>query len=625
MICLRFDAGQIAGLEQGLALAARTRGFSMGDGGIPVSVGRCPKGLRLEGRKGQYSLYYGERVSFFRGIALLVGNLEQGKTEFSYTQSPSLNLCGGMLDCSRNAVANTRTVLDHLAFSALMGLNCVMLYTEDTYTVEGYPYFGYMRGRYTPEELKTFDDAAHSLGIELIPCIQTLAHLKTTLRWEYAAKMKDDSDVLLIGEEQTYAFIEAMLKSLRPCFRSNRIHIGMDEAEGVGRGKYMNKHGYRDRFEILSEHLNKVCGLAEKYGFRPMMWSDMFFKLGSKKHIYYDPDAAFPENITQMIPANVDMVYWDYYSTDAERYKAMIRSHEKLGRPLVFAGAVYKWQGLAPNHTMTFAVTHPALQACRELGVKEVFATMWGDDGGEVSQDTMLLGMQLFAEYNYKDTVTREDLMDTFRLCTGFSGEDQWKLAIDDLDDTDIYSMRASLSKQILYMDVLQGLLDKHFREWDLGSFYDKKLAELETLEPCPRLEKLYAYYRTLTPILKKKWNLGIRVRDAYKARDKEALTDCARVCEELLSLYEAFHAAAYDLWMEENKPFGFDRVDLRLGGVMRRIRTAKSRLEAYCRGELPRLEELEEEVLYLEPSRAGKLPFGRLFKTVSTVSAEWG
>ena len=35
-----------------------------------------------------------------------------------------------------------------------MGLNSMMLYTEDTYTVDNYPYFGYLRGRYSKEELK---------------------------------------------------------------------------------------------------------------------------------------------------------------------------------------------------------------------------------------------------------------------------------------------------------------------------------------------------------------------------------------------------------------------------------------------------------------------------------------
>ena len=38
-----------------------------------------------------------------------------------------------------------------------------MLYTEDTYEVDGQPYFGYMRGRYSKEEMKEIDDFAAEL------------------------------------------------------------------------------------------------------------------------------------------------------------------------------------------------------------------------------------------------------------------------------------------------------------------------------------------------------------------------------------------------------------------------------------------------------------------------------
>lgn len=44
------------------------------------------------------------------------------------------------------------------------------LYTEDTYKIDGEPFFGYLRGGYTQEHLKEIDDYAFNLGIEVIPC-----------------------------------------------------------------------------------------------------------------------------------------------------------------------------------------------------------------------------------------------------------------------------------------------------------------------------------------------------------------------------------------------------------------------------------------------------------------------
>ena len=59
---------------------------------------------------------------------------------------------GVMIDMSRNAVMSMDGLKRFLPLLAKMGYNTVFLYTEDTYEVDGEPYFGYMRGRYTKED-----------------------------------------------------------------------------------------------------------------------------------------------------------------------------------------------------------------------------------------------------------------------------------------------------------------------------------------------------------------------------------------------------------------------------------------------------------------------------------------
>ena len=88
---------------------------------------------------------------------------------------------GVMIDMSRNAVMSVDGLKRFLPLLKKMGYNCVMLYTEDTYEVDGEPYFGYMRGRYSKAEMKELDAFAASIGITMIPCIQTLAHLEEKL------------------------------------------------------------------------------------------------------------------------------------------------------------------------------------------------------------------------------------------------------------------------------------------------------------------------------------------------------------------------------------------------------------------------------------------------------------
>ena len=101
------------------------------------------------------------------------------------------------------------------------------------------------------------------------------------------ADITDINDILLIDEPKTYEFIERIFASIAKNFISRNVHIGMDEAYLVGLGKYLDKHGYCNRFELLNRHLAKVSEIARKYGFKVQMWSDMFFRLafGGKYYV----------------------------------------------------------------------------------------------------------------------------------------------------------------------------------------------------------------------------------------------------------------------------------------------------------------------------------------------------
>jgi len=119
---------------------------------------------------------------------------------------------GVMLDMSRNAVMSIDGAKRLIPLLSKMGYNCIFLYTEDTYEVEGEPYFGYMRGRYSVSEMKELDELAESYGIEIIPCIQTLAHLATIGRW--GKFPMDTNGILLANWDRTYELIDRMFATL---------------------------------------------------------------------------------------------------------------------------------------------------------------------------------------------------------------------------------------------------------------------------------------------------------------------------------------------------------------------------------------------------------------------------
>ena len=296
---------------------------------------------------------------------------------------------GVMIDCSRNAVPNKEGLKKFIKIISDMGYNFTMLYTEDTYEVENEPFFGYKRGRYSKNELKEIDSYARSVGVELIPCIQTLAHLNAPLHWDEYRPIFDIDDIIMVDEERTYELIENMFRSLAESYTSRKVHIGMDEAHHVGLGRYLDAHGYSNRYELLIRHLNKVCDIAKKYGFEPMMWSDMFYCLASGGS-YHRPVESFPDEVKNSIPKELSLVYWDYYRENYEHYSNMLESHKRLTDKIWFAGGAWCWGDFAPHSRLSMKRNEISIKACLDKGIKNVILTMWGDNGGECTYFSVL-------------------------------------------------------------------------------------------------------------------------------------------------------------------------------------------------------------------------------------------
>ena len=76
------------------------------------------------------------------------------------------------------------------------------------------PYFGYMRGKYTKEDIRAIDGYAYDYGIEVIPCIECYGHMAKYLIWDEAADIKDTSSVLLAREEKTFEFLDELIENV---------------------------------------------------------------------------------------------------------------------------------------------------------------------------------------------------------------------------------------------------------------------------------------------------------------------------------------------------------------------------------------------------------------------------
>ncbi len=537
------------------------------------------------------------------------------------------NRFGIMLDCSRNAVPNLEFLKSFIDDIADMGYNCLQLYTEETYEMDGEPFWGYLRGRFTKDELKEINAYGKEKGVELIPCIQTLAHVNQAVRWSPYYDFCDCNDILLIGDERTYALIDKMFATMRECFDTEYINIGMDEAHFVGLGKYLDKNGYRNRFDIILEHLTKVVEIAKKYNFKPAMWSDMFFRLANNGTYTCKNPKPIPPEVQEKVPNEVSLIYWDYYSKDKETFDNMVKGHLGFKNEIWFAGGVWSWGGFTPSNFTSLEAHDIAINSCIEFGIKNVLVTLWGDNGHETSKLATHAG--LFYTACLAKGITDVDVIDKlFAEKYGVTMRDFLKIDYANMIqekptlENHIGSKANNPSKYMFYNDLLLGFCDKTVKD-GVEDLYKQYAEELKPLTKHPKFGYVFDVQQKLCEVLAIKYALGVKLRTAYKAGDKKALKKHVSLIKPLIKKVELFYNALEKQWFTENKPHGFEVQDARIGGVIKRLEHSYERLNAYLKGAIKNLPELEEEILppYNNPEKAGFTEYKNLYHINVTTS----
>ncbi|MGN1062249.1 MAG: family 20 glycosylhydrolase, partial [Candidatus Scatosoma sp.] len=399
--------------------------------------------------------------------------------------------------------------------------------------------------------------------------------------------------VLLADDERTYDLIDKMLKTCAECFTSRNIHIGMDEAHSLGRGKYLDAHGEKSRFDILLKHLNRVSEIAEKYGFKPMMWSDMFFRIAGGGEYYHKK--PIPQEVTEKVPQNVQLVYWDYYNEDEELLECMTKHHLDFRRDVWIAGGAWKWCGFQSDNKKSLAQTEKFIRAAKKQGVNDILITLWGDNGGECSPYAVLPSL-LYAAECARGNFDAANAKKKFEALFGESWDDFMLCDLPCPEPLAKTGYRLGV-KEMLYSDYFLSSFDCGVsgtgEEREAYGQFAKLFAE------AAKRSKNYAYlfesYAALSRALAVKYDLGYRTRKAYEQGDKQALALLVSDYEKTLALLEEFAQTYEKQWLKENKPHGFDVQDIRLGGIIQRTKSCMRRLKAYVGGEISKIDELEE------------------------------
>lgn len=574
-------------------------GFTVARGGTKVFV-REGETFACAFSQGAFTITVQKRVQIFLALKRISDELGGRAPEegYSFEAHCSFRELSFMLDCSRNAVAKTETLFELVRHLAVMGYDSLGLYMEDTFVVKNQPYFGFFRTPYTAEDIRAVDEYCALFGVELVPYIQTLAHFNTLTRHYALGHLFDVNDILLAGEESTYSFIEDLISTCASCFSTRRIHIGMDEAYMLGRGKYMDKNGAKPRFEIMSAHLKRVNDICKKYGLKPAMWSDMFFALTATAQ-FAQYGNELPREVLEGVPRDIELIYWDYCETKEEVYAERMRHHRAFPNEIGFASGAWKWLGYTPDNRYSFDSCAASARACLQNGIRDYIVTGWGDNGAECSPFAVLPALHYCSRFNYGDFERGDAFKTSFESLAGMPFDAFMTIDLcNRVTDHDDVEEKNSANKYLLFNDVLLGTLDTTLDDGTGKLYAEHAKALAKAKRKAGKWGYLFETQYRLALVLELKAEMGVWLRRAYGQNDKRELADLVSKLHLLLFRIESFYRAHGKQWHIENRANGFDVQDIRIGALKQRVKVAAEKVSAYLKGEADSVPELEEEML---------------------------
>ena len=314
--------------EKGLQLNV-AEGVAPSNGAIVLSIDKnlAPEGYTLDITKGGVVIKGGSEQGVFYGLQSLrqvVFHSKGGKKVkvecMKVEDKPHFAYRGGMLDVCRHifSVEEVKKYIDILAMHKMNRFHwhltedqgwrieikkypnltkvgsmrketLVGLHTKKNNNYDGKPYGGF----FTQEQVRDIVRYAAERYIEVIPEIDMPGHMVAALAsypelgctkgpYEVRTRWGISKDVLCVGRESTFEFIEGVLDEVVALFPSKFIHIGGDECP-KHRWKVcpecqqrMKEEGLKDEHELQSYFMKRVEKyLSEKHGRSIIGWDEI--------------------------------------------------------------------------------------------------------------------------------------------------------------------------------------------------------------------------------------------------------------------------------------------------------------------------------------------------------------
>ena len=302
--------------------------------------------------------------------------------------SPDLPIRGFMLDISRCKIPTQNEFRQLIRALARLRVNQLQLYIEHSFAFPGHEEVWQEASPLTPAEIEQLDRECLSLGIELVPNLNTFGHMERWLRHPKYRSMAECPEGwihpltqqfkpipgTLKPDDESLKFIGDLLDKYLPHFRSRQVNIGGDEPWELGQGFSKGAVEKNGKHAVYLNHLKKICKLVEARGRTPQFWGDILLE---------------DLNLASEAPVLAMPVIWGYDA--GHPFNQQAQRLQELGRSYLIAPGTSTWQSFTGRLDNALTNQVEAVGAAIKHQAQGILITSWGDNGNHQPWPTQWL------------------------------------------------------------------------------------------------------------------------------------------------------------------------------------------------------------------------------------------
>ena len=270
--------------------------LTIGKGGVEI-VGNAAPGLM-----------YGIKT-----LTQLVRASQELLPALEIVDEPDFEFRGYYQDVSRGKIPTMDMFFWLIDFLADRKVNQFQLYVEHPFMFRSNPDIARNPDGLTPEEILTLQEYCRDRRIDFVPSFQSFGHMAGVLTLpEYKQFAEIDATkgfremtwlermrglTINVSDAGAQALLDELLDQFLPLFDSAHVNFCADETYDLGKGKNAEEAERIGKGALYLKHINRLNGVARKYGKRMMFWGDIV-----KNH----PDAI------GQIPGDAILLNWGY-------------------------------------------------------------------------------------------------------------------------------------------------------------------------------------------------------------------------------------------------------------------------------------------------------------------------